>query len=254
MQNNTGKQIKNIPSLEEINKLIQELSVHRIKYQSAIRQMRTRLEILNDEFDLTNNRNPIHHMESRLKTADSIADKLIRRNLTVNYSNAEKYLTDIAGIRVVCAYRDDIYLLANLLRAQDDIKIIRERDYIKKHKQNGYRSLHLLILVPVYLFSGKVDVTVEVQIRTIAMDFWASLEHRLRYKDEIGITDELSQELVKTANEIADIDRKMQKIYNTVQSLKPKEPELEGCFIEDERTHRYPFSYTNNDMFSSLNK
>jgi len=133
--------------------------------------------------------------------------------------NAVNQLSDIAGVRVICSYLEDIYTVADLLRKQDDLTILRERDYIKNPKDNGYRSLHLLINVPVFLAEGKYYVPVEVQIRTIAMDFWASLEHHIRYKKILSIPGELAQELAQAAEDIARLDRKMQAIYGIVEKL-----------------------------------
>lgn len=189
------------------------------RYQSAIRQVRTKLEIMDEEFQIRNKRNPIHHMQSRMKTFPSIIDKLKRKGLPVTLDAAVRELTDIAGIRVVCAYINDIYALADMLISHDDIRLLCRRDYIRDPKANGYRSLHLIIEVPVYLTDGKVFVPVEVQIRTIAMDFWASLEHQLRYKEPDAIPEALSEELRVSAEEIARIDYKMQSIHDAVSLL-----------------------------------
>ena len=189
------------------------------RYQSAIRQVRTKLEIMDEEFQIRNKRNPIHHMQSRMKTFPSIIDKLKRKGLPVTLDAAVRELTDIAGIRVVCAYINDIYALADMLISHDDIRLLCRRDYIRDPKDNGYRSLHLIIEVPVYLTDGKVFVPVEVQIRTIAMDFWASLEHQLRYKVPDAIPEALSEELRVSAEEIARIDYKMQSIHDAVSLL-----------------------------------
>lgn len=199
------------------------------RYQAAIRQVRTKLEILDDEFQMRHRRNPIHHMESRLKTAQSIIEKLKRKGFPVTLASAMENLTDIAGVRMVCSYIDDIYAIAALLRGQDDVTVLEERDYIQNPKPNGYRSLHLILRVPVYLCDGKEFVRVEVQIRTVAMDFWATLEHQLRYKDPSLIPQALSQELVNAADEIAAIDRKMQGIHDMMDMLaSDRKPPAQG--------------------------
>ncbi len=193
------------------------------RYNAAIREVRTKLEVLNEEFELMYQRNPIHNMQSRLKSTISIAEKLKRKGLPIDLNVATKHLTDIAGIRVVCSYIDDIYLIADLLAKQDDITVIKRIDYIKNPKPNGYRSLHLVLEVPVFLSEGKTFVPIEIQLRTIAMDFWATLEHQLRYKNDIIIPNHVHDELQLVATEIAQIDRKMQDILTFVENL-----EVEG--------------------------
>ena len=169
--------------------------------------------------------NPIHHIDNRLKSIASIVEKLRRKGAAVSIQNAKAYLTDIAGVRVVCNYIDDIYRIADMLCAQDDIVVLRRTDYIENPKENGYRSLHLVLSVPVFLSSGSVPVPVEVQIRTIAMDFWASLEHQIRYKPDEAIhnDDALRRELKQCAEESALLDRRMQEIYRRL-----KEGQKEG--------------------------
>lgn len=198
------------------------------RYQSAIREVRTKLENLDEEFQLRHKRNPIHHMQSRLKTPQSILEKLQRKGLPISFQSAEDNLSDIAGIRVVCSYINDIYTVADLLKSQDDIKLIKVQDYIQNPKENGYRSLHLVVNTPVFLAEGKVWVPVEVQIRTIAMDFWASLEHQLRYKEVKSIPKELSEELMRAANDIAAIDERMQRMYHMVENLNEDRPFSKG--------------------------
>lgn len=186
----------------------------RCRYQSALREIQTKLEILDDEFQLRHSRNPIHHLESRIKKPESIAQKLTRKGLPLTPQSAMDHLHDIAGIRVVCAYLNDAYTIADLLTAQDDVRLIQTRDYILHPKPNGYRSLHLIVEVPVYLSSGKELVPVEVQIRTIAMDFWASLEHHLRYKETSAVPEALNRKLYDAAEKIAALDGDMQQIYD----------------------------------------
>jgi putative GTP pyrophosphokinase len=186
-------------------------------YQSAVREISTKLEILDDEFQFIHKRNPIHNMQSRIKTLDSIFGKLNRKELDLSIESAKENLTDIAGVRVICNYVDDIYMIAKMLSLQDDIVVIRETDYIKDPKPNGYRSLHLVVTVPVFFSDRKEIVPVEIQIRTIAMDFWASLEHQLRYKTADAIPPSVAEELQICADNIAQTDLKMQDIYKTIQ-------------------------------------
>lgn len=188
-------------------------------YQSASREVSTKLEILDDEFQLIHKRNPIHHMQSRIKSVKSILEKLNRKDLEISIESAKENLHDIAGIRVVCYYIEDIYMIAKMLTEQDDIELIKVTDYIKNPKPNGYRSLHLVVKVPVFHSSGKEPVPVEIQIRTMAMDFWASLEHQLRYKNIDNIPPEVVKELQDCADTIAETDLRMQRIYRTIEEF-----------------------------------
>lgn len=203
----------------EFQKMVDDFFSLQCRYQAAIREVQTKLEILDDEFQMRHKRNPIHHMQSRMKTIQSMMEKLRRKNHTVSMASAVENLSDIAGIRVVCSYIQDIYTVADLLTSQDDIRVVRVRDYIKQPKANGYRSLHLVVEVPVFLSEGRVLVPVEVQIRTIAMDFWASLEHSLRYKAQGQVPEDISDELVQTAQDIAAIDLRMQNLHDRVDAL-----------------------------------
>lgn len=188
-------------------------------YNSAIKQLTIRFEILNDEFKVKYERSPIHHIESRLKSSASIIKKLIKRGSDVSIESAKDNVNDIAGVRVVCCYIDDVYAVADMLLRQSDIELIKEQDYIKEPNYNGYRSLHIDIKVPIYLSEVTEYVKVEVQIRTVAMDFWASLEHDLRYKSDKKIPGGLQSRMLKCANEIADIDVEMQDIYKEIQKI-----------------------------------
>ncbi len=183
-------------------------------YHAATREIATKLENLNDEFKYTKDRNPIHQIKTRVKTPKSIMDKLQRRGLELSVQSARKNLTDIAGVRVICPYIDDIYLIANMLTSQNDITVLRTSDYIKNPKPNGYRSLHIIVTVPVFLSTGPEIVSVEIQIRTIAMDFWASLEHHLYYKYGDQKSDQIKNELKECADVISSTDIRMQNLYN----------------------------------------
>ena len=185
-------------------------------YHSATREIATKLENLNDEFKSTRDRNPIHHITTRVKSPRSIQRKLVERGLPNSVESAKEHLTDIAGVRVVCPYIDDIYLIADLLVSQDDIELIRKTDYIQNPKPRGYRSLHLIVSVPVFLSDRTESVKVEVQIRTIAMDFWAALEHELAYRLPDEQIEPIADELKKCADIIADTDRRMQAIHDII--------------------------------------
>ena len=199
---------------EEMVETIRSLIAAENLYLAATREVSTKLDNLNSEFKYTHERNPIHHIDTRVKTPASIVRKLQRNNWKLTANSARQNLTDIAGVRVVCSYIDDIYLIRDLLLSQDDITLVRSTDYIKNPKPNGYRSLHLIVTVPVFQAAKKELVKVEIQIRTIAMDFWASLEHELAFKLAEKKRKSISEELKSCADEIAGIDKKMQDLYN----------------------------------------
>lgn len=183
-----------------------------MQYGCAIREIQTKLEVLNDEFSVRYRRNPISFIKTRTKSPESILKKLLSKNCEISLDSIQKNLSDVAGIRVVCPFIDDIYEVARMLTSQDDVTTIKTKDYIQNPKPNGYRSLHLIVEIPVFLSDRKQAMKVEVQIRTIAMDFWASLDHQLRYKKNLTNADEISAELKKCADTISATDQKMQNI------------------------------------------
>ena len=187
-------------------------------YRCAIMEVETKFNVLNEEFSLEYDRNPIETIKTRLKSTESIIKKLVRRNFPLTVDSIEANLNDIAGVRVVCSFLEDIYLLADCLLQQDDVKLIQVKDYIKNPKPNGYRSLHLIIEIPIFLKDEKKDMRVEVQLRTIAMDFWASLDHKLSYKKDIPEEEAklLRQELLECAQISADLDVRMGEIKNRI--------------------------------------
>ena len=188
-------------------------------YESAIKMIETKLEVLSKEYKITGQRNPIDSVRSRIKTPVSIAHKLEKRNLPISFSSMTENLCDIAGIRVICPYISDIYLAKDILLKQPDIKLISEKDYIQTPKESGYRSLHIVVEVPVYLSNTEHNVKVEIQLRTIAMDFWASLEHELRYKTSGIVPETIKKELFQCAETIAMTDRQMEEIAMELQAL-----------------------------------
>ncbi len=185
-------------------------------YKCAIMEVETKLNVLNEEFSLQHDRNPISTIKTRLKSILSITEKLERNDLELTTKNIEEFLNDVAGIRVICSFTDDVYIIANALLSQDDITLIRKKDYIAHPKENGYRSLHLLVNVPIFLQNEKKIMKVEVQLRTIAMDVWASLEHQLRYKKDYKFTDEMAEELKKCADLSSELDYRMERIRRQV--------------------------------------
>lgn len=207
----------------EFQKMVDDFFSIQCRYSSAMREVQTKLEILDDEFQMRHKRNPIHHIECRMKSIQSMMDKLRRKNYAVSMASAVENLSDIAGIRVVCSYVQDVYTVARLLTSQDDVKLLETRDYIRHPKGNGYRSLHLIIEIPVFLQDGRVDVPVEVQLRTIAMDFWASLEHAMRYKAQGFVPEDISQELMEVGADIAAIDCRMQRLHDRIERIQQEE-------------------------------
>lgn len=181
-------------------------------YRCAMMEIETKLNVLDIEFGLQHDRNPISDIKTRLKSLQSIREKLKRQSLTFNLENIEENLNDIAGVRVVCSFPEDVYTIANALLKQDDIELVLMKDYIKKPKKNGYRSLHMIITVPIFLAHEKKRMKVEVQLRTIAMDVWATLEHQLRYKKNKQFTKEVADELLYCASLSAELDKRMDSL------------------------------------------
>lgn len=222
MQNNVNKEPEQsfssfvlTDSLAKAEPFVQLIT----KYECALIAVETKLNVLSKDFAIKNSRNPFEAIKSRIKKTKSIINKMNRLGIEPTLENIESALHDIAGARVICSFIDDIYKLANALIIQDDIILIEKKDYIKNPKPNGYKSLHLIIKVPVYLSTGKEDVKVEVQFRTIAMDFWASLEHKLRYKKDIAAANYISRELREVADLISNCDEKMQNIRKEIDIL-----------------------------------
>ena len=203
-----------------IEKMASEMSTLMVYYRCAIMEVETKLKVLNEEFSLKHDRNPINSIKSRLKSFGSIREKLQREGIMATPDQIEKNLNDIAGVRVICSFLDDVYDIAEALLKQDDIKIIRIKDYIKNPKPNGYRSLHLIIETPIFLQHEKHMVKVEIQLRTIAQDFWASLEHQMRYKKNFEFTEEMAKELLECATMSASLDERMESINKTVNGYK----------------------------------
>lgn len=181
-------------------------------YSCAMMEIETKFNVLNKEFSIAYDKNPISSITTRLKKPESIIEKMARKKLPFSVENMEKNINDIAGVRVICNFPEDVYELRDALLKQDDVTLIQEKDYIKNPKENGYRSLHLIVEVPIFLKNEKRYMKVEIQIRTIAMDFWASLEHQLRYKKNVKETSDISKELLECAKISSELDYKMEKI------------------------------------------
>ncbi len=188
-------------------------------YSAALRQIETKMAILNDEFQHVHQYNPIEHIKARMKTPESIVKKLKRNGYESTIDNMVRYINDIAGIRVICSFTSDIYRIADMISEQRDIKVITVKDYITFPKVSGYKSYHMIVTIPVYLSDRTVDTKVEIQIRTVAMDFWASLEHKIHYKFEGDVPEYIKNELVECAKLVSDLDARMLSLNNELLNL-----------------------------------
>ncbi|MCR5237493.1 MAG: GTP pyrophosphokinase family protein [Lachnospiraceae bacterium] len=186
-------------------------------YNSALKEIGTKLEILNDEFQHVHQYNPIEHIKSRIKTPESIVKKLKRRGYEVSVSNMVRYVNDIAGFRIICSFTSDIYRIADMLARQNDIRVISIKDYIKNPKDSGYKSFHMIVSVPIFLSHETMETKVEIQIRTVAMDFWASLEHKINYKYDGTVPEHIKRELSECAEMVSDLDAKMMSLNEEIK-------------------------------------
>lgn len=208
--NNLNIDIKESESIFELMKLIQV-------YNSAMKEISTKLEILDEEFQVGHSHNPIHHLECRLKSVSSIGDKVEKYRISGDIKSIKEHINDIAGIRVICNFIDDIYIMEEMLSKQQDIEVIKRKDYIAEPKENGYRSLHIIVKIPVFLSDRVEKIPVEIQMRTVAMDYWASLEHSLRYKNDFNDMKKYSDKLLECANTLAKTEEVMQEIRNAIK-------------------------------------
>ncbi|ERN51752.1 GTP pyrophosphokinase [Alkalihalophilus marmarensis DSM 21297] len=214
----------------QIKAMKQELTRFMMVYKFALDEMNTKINILQEEFQYIHSYNPIEHTKSRLKSPESIFKKVQRKGLPPSLVSVREHIHDIAGIRISCSFITDIYIISEMLQQQKDITVIECKDYIKKAKPNGYQSLHLILEIPVFMSDREESVKVEVQIRTVAMDFWASLEHKIYYKYQKAVPSHLLQELKEAADTAAELDRKMERIHQEVEKEKQNE-EAEHHFI-----------------------
>ena len=188
-------------------------------YNSALKEIGTKLEILNDEFQQVHRYNPIEHIKSRMKTSESIVKKLKKKGYESTIENMVEHVNDIAGIRVICSFTSDIYRVAEMIGNQNDIKVLSIKDYIKNPKESGYKSYHMLVTVPIFLSDKMVNAKVEIQIRTVAMDFWASLEHKIHYKFEGNAPEHIKNELKACARMVSDLDARMLALNDEIRAL-----------------------------------
>ena len=211
-----------IPNLPEDYDQLDQWTTLMMLYNSALKEVQTRVNILSDEFQHINHYNPIEHVKARIKTPESIVKKLKRLGFEATIDNMYRELHDIAGIRIVCSFTSDIYYLADAISRQNDVEVLMVKDYIANPKPNGYRSYHMVISVPIYLSSGQVEMKVEIQIRTIAMDFWASLEHKIQYKFEGAAPEHMRESLKECADMAAVLDERMLALNESLQREEKK--------------------------------
>ena len=217
-QNTLASKLLNDENLKKISQTILPVETLMSYYRCAIMEVETKFKVLNEQFSLRYDKNPIETIKTREKSMNSIITKLKKKNLPITLTSIEEEIHDVAGIRVICSFIDDVYLVADCFLKQDDIQVIEVKDYIKNPKPSGYRSLHLIIEIPIFLANEKKMMKVEVQLRTLAMDLWASQEHKLRYKKKIPphMQDQIQQELYKVSQTLNDIDLHMEKMNKTM--------------------------------------
>ena len=200
-----------------------------LMYNAVLKEISTKIEILNSEFQLAHQYNPIEHISSRIKSSSSIARKIRIKGLELTVENIIRYVNDVAGVRIICSFTSDIYRIASAIAKQDDVTVLQIKDYIANPKENGYRSYHMIVSIPIFLSNDVINTKVEIQIRTIAMDFWAALEHKLRYKKKLSAEqiEALQKELSICAEECADLDRRMEYVRSQIVPLELPDPDNE---------------------------
>jgi GTP pyrophosphokinase len=201
----------------ELRTLRDELQRFLLEYRFGMQEIETKISILREEFLQTHDYNPIEHVTSRLKSPDSLIDKVQRKGVDADLASIRENITDIAGVRITCSFVADVYRLFDLLREQDDVRVLQVKDYIAEPKENGYKSLHAILEVPVFLSTGRIEVPVEVQFRTIAMDFWASLEHKIYYKYDRQVPGALLDSLKDAADTAAELDTRMERLHREIR-------------------------------------
>ncbi|WP_376768642.1 GTP pyrophosphokinase [Paenibacillus foliorum] len=215
--------------INQIKQFKNEITRFMMMYKFALDEMETRIEILVEEFQFLHEYNPIEHTKSRLKSPESILNKLYRKGGDISFPSIRNHIKDIAGLRITCSFISDIYVISELLKNQSDLNVLEEKDYIKNPKPNGYQSLHLLIEVPVFMSDRQERVCMEVQIRTIAMDFWASLEHKIYYKYNLSkqtVPARLLEELKEAANAASALDKQMERLHKEIEEIKEEQAEM----------------------------
>ena len=211
--------IKKLYKEKYVQDFIEELKIFNLKYIAAMKETETKINILNEDYKIRYNHSPIENIETRLKTPESFIKKMLRNDIRFNINEVSNNIFDIAGVRIICSFISDIFDMVNIIKQNDEFTIVREKDYINNPKPSGYRSYHLIIKVPIYLTTGKEEVNVEIQIRTMAMDFWASLEHKIKYKYDGYIPEEVKTELIECANKISESDTQMMMLNNKIKNI-----------------------------------
>lgn len=210
-------------NIENLNLMEKELKRFLMSYKFGLEEVMTKINILNEEFQYIHDYNPIEHIKSRVKSPKSIFEKVDRKNFEMNLASIKENIQDIAGIRIVCSFVADIYIISEMIQKQKDLKLIKYRDYIKEPKPNGYRSLHLIVEVPVFMTDRVENVCVEIQIRTMAMDFWASLEHKIYYKYSEEVPQRLKDELKDAASTVCELDDRMESLNREIMNIKAEQ-------------------------------
>lgn len=230
-------EVKTAADMRQLKELKSELTRFMMTYKFGLSELNTKIDILKEEFQYIHDYNPIEHVKSRIKSPESIIKKIYRKGYKPSLTAIKENIFDIAGTRIICSFASDIYKISDMLQNQKDITVIECKDYIKNPKPNGYRSLHLILQVPVFMSDRVEDVCVEIQIRTIGMDFWASLEHKIFYKYNKEVPQKLLNELKEAANTVAELDRKMENINREIKNFKDSsisKSELQELFIDNE--------------------
>lgn len=206
--------------MQQFKQFKNEITRFMMMYKFALDSLETKIEILKEEFQFLHDYNPIEHTKSRLKTPESIINKIMRKECDISFPSIKQNIKDIAGLRITCSFVSDIYRISDMLKSQSDLIILETKDYIKEPKPNGYQSLHMIVGVPVYMSDRQENVCVEIQIRTIAMDFWASLEHKIFYKYKEAVPQRLLQELKQAADSASALDKQMERLHNEIAEIK----------------------------------
>ncbi|WP_028776743.1 GTP pyrophosphokinase [Shimazuella kribbensis] len=220
-------------NITELKTLRTEITRFLLSYKFALQEMETKVNILKEEFQVMNEYNPIEHITTRLKTPESILKKIVKKGVDPSFHAIQKSIRDIAGIRITCSFVDDIYKVSDMIQHQQDISVVEIKDYIQNPKPNGYQSLHLIIQIPIFMSDRTEHMYVEIQIRTIAMDFWASLEHKIYYKYDRDIPQHIQDGLKEAASQAAMLDRKMQQLNREINILKQQNPEEDDVYLSN---------------------
>lgn len=227
----------------QLNTMKKEITRFMLAYKFALDEISTKLRILEQEFQLIHEYNPIEHINTRLKTPESIIDKAQRKNIVLSLPSIKENMQDIAGVRINCSFNSDIYKLSEMIQKQQDIEVVECKDYIKNPKPNGYRSLHLILKIPVFMSDRVEHVFIEVQIRTIAMDFWASLEHKIFYKYNKAVPEHMLTELKEAAESANELDQKMEMLHKEIRKIKQKDEESPSIIFNDTQDFNIPTKF-----------